>query len=252
LVPPNDSSPADVVIRPYGPDDRQAIRDICCRTAFRNLGARALLDDAELFADYWTGYYTDFEPESALVAERSGRVIGYLTGCLDTKRQIRVMATRVVPPVLVKLATRAARGRYRDQPRAHALLRWLLLRAWREAPHVDLDRFPAHYHINLVRDGYRRGLYTRLALTFVDRLEAHGVARMHGQVTDAATGGVWRRLFDDFRARYPQVESQQWEAATTLGRTVLGLEQELMNRAWGGSLDAFRLFLSDLAEQHGL
>jgi hypothetical protein len=162
------------------------------------------------------------------------------------------MATRVVPLVLVKLASRAARGRYRDQPRAHALLRWLLLRAWREAPHVDLDRFPAHYHINLVRDGYRRGLYTRLALTFVDCLEAQGVARMHGQVTDAATDGVWRRLFDDFRARYPHVEAEQWEAATTLGRTVLGLEHDLMNRAWGASIDAFRLFLRDLAEQHGL
>ena len=64
---PPSSLHAAAEIRAYRPEDRDAVRAICCLTAFRNLGAAAMLDDAELFADYWSGYYTDHEPASCLV-----------------------------------------------------------------------------------------------------------------------------------------------------------------------------------------
>src|SRR5258708_37278234 len=42
--------------------------------------------DRESFADMFTGYYTDREPESAFVVEADGEVAGYLLGCVDTHR----------------------------------------------------------------------------------------------------------------------------------------------------------------------
>ena len=34
----------------------------------------------------FTSYYTDAEPQSALVAELDGEVAGYLLGCVDSRR----------------------------------------------------------------------------------------------------------------------------------------------------------------------
>ena len=62
---PAESGTPRATIRPYRPADRETVREICRRTAYRNLGYAAVFEDGELFADYWTRYYTDFEPESA-------------------------------------------------------------------------------------------------------------------------------------------------------------------------------------------
>ncbi len=40
---------------------------------------------AESFAEIWTAYYTDREPESLFVAVRGDRIVGYLTGCVDSR-----------------------------------------------------------------------------------------------------------------------------------------------------------------------
>ena len=66
------------LLRRYRTDDRAQVREVCCRTAFRNLGVQAIFDqkeDQEMFADYWSRYYTDYEPESVWVAEQEGRVV---------------------------------------------------------------------------------------------------------------------------------------------------------------------------------
>ena len=54
-------------IRPYSPSDRQAIRSICCDTGFMGNPIDPVYIDREAFADFFTRYYTDFEPENALV-----------------------------------------------------------------------------------------------------------------------------------------------------------------------------------------
>src|SRR5690554_5943019 len=66
------------IVRPYALADRPAVREICRSTAYRGRGSAAVFEDGELFADYWSSYYTDHEPESCLVLELDGAVIGYL------------------------------------------------------------------------------------------------------------------------------------------------------------------------------
>lgn len=243
---------ASPVLRAYRATDRDAVRDICCRTAFRNVGARAVLDDPELFGDYWTAYYTDHEPESITIAEHEGVAIGYLTGCANTRRYIRIMARRIVPSVLARLAWRASCGRYRGQPRARAFMRWMARRSWREAPPVDIDRFPAHYHANILREGSGHGLYSAMALTFLDAMQARGVSGVHGQVIDYRERGAWQRFVAEFFVEHPGAPIESWERECTLGRDVLGVKRALMNRAWGAPIDVFRQFLEAIARRHGL
>lgn len=251
--PPDASaSGALVEIRAYRSGDRDAVRDICCRSAFRNMGSHAVINDPELFAEYWSSYYTEHEPESLLVAERKGRIVGYLMGCVNTQRYRRVMGSVVVPRVLGRLVSRAARGRYRNQPQTRRFFRWLALRSWREEPAIDTRVFPAHYHANLRRGGVGLGLYTSLALTFLEMLERKGVSHLHGQVLDSKEHGTWERMVSAFELGPQTVRLQRWERPSSLGREVLGIREPLTNRAFGASVPAFRTVLQFIAAKYRL
>src|SRR5437588_12538382 len=76
-----------VRIRPYRPEDREAVRRICADTGFLGRPIDPVFEDRELFADYLTSYYTDCEPESAFVLTVNGKVHGYLLGSRRPFRQ---------------------------------------------------------------------------------------------------------------------------------------------------------------------
>ena len=225
------------IVRPYRAADRDAVRAICNAAAFRGRGGRAMLDDPELFADYWTAYYTDFEPEACLVAEERGEVVGYLVGSADSRRFVRAMATHVVPRVVARLAWRYATGRYRHVPHRRAVVRWLVLRSWREAPSVDLRRFPAHYHVNLRAGAVAQGLYTRLAAAFIERMHARGVLFGHGHVTEPAERGPWDLMARAFDRRRPGWILHYDERESTMERALWGDSGRWMNRVYGFRLE---------------
>ena len=231
-------------IREYRVSDRSRVREIACRTAFRNRGHSALIDDASLFADYWTRYYTDLEPESAIVAERDGVVVGYCLGCLDTKRFQRAMARIVAPPIFRSLLWRFASGHYRRDAHMRRVVRWLALRSWRESPPVDLDRFPAHYHLNLLREGYGVGAYTEMALHFANRAMQGGAPGMHGQVLDRRDGGVWQGMVREFAAAHPHMRFVATSRPSSLAAELLNDERPMMNRAFAGDVSTYATFLN--------
>lgn len=242
----------DVTLRAYRADDREQVRDICCRTAFRNRGSQALLDDPALFADYWTGYYTDHEPESILIAARGSEVLGYLLGCQDSARFMRIMARSIVPSVASRLLWRGATLRYRSQPHAGEFFRWLLLRSWREAPPVDVVGYPAHYHVNLIAAGYRERLYTRLALVFLDQIERAGITHLHGQVLDASEDGVWRRMIARFSRERPDARFLLDQRPSTMGTHMFGSDRPYVNLLVASSVSTYRDFLEWSRERYRL
>ena len=76
----------DRVVRQYRRADRAAVRRTCFETGYMGDPIAWQWRDAESFADLFTGWYTDREPESALVVEQEGEVVGYLLGCRDSRQ----------------------------------------------------------------------------------------------------------------------------------------------------------------------
>ncbi|HYR57395.1 MAG TPA: hypothetical protein VEO95_02150, partial [Chthoniobacteraceae bacterium] len=74
------ASEKQLTIRRYRPGDRARIRALCCETGFLGNPIDPVFEDRELFADYLTAYYTDWEPESAFVLLVNGDIRGYLLG----------------------------------------------------------------------------------------------------------------------------------------------------------------------------
>ena len=192
-----DAAPAPVdgrfVLRPYAGADRAALRRLCCDAAYGDERLDRVFPDRELFADLMTGYYTDREPGSTLVAcAADGGLAGYLCGARDTRRQLRVQAMRVIPAALLRFA-----GRGGLLGRATWKLfgaNWGHLLPGGGEGRLDLDRFPAHLHLALAPTARGKGLGRRLAQAFVERLAAVGVKGVHAVVRAENARG--RRFFE--------------------------------------------------------
>jgi hypothetical protein len=136
-----------------------------------------LFSDREVFADFFTRYYTDYEPDHCFVAVARDRVVGYLIGCLRYRSYPWVQA-RIVAANLPRVIARAATGRY---PRSSLrFLGWFVLKSGRQTPRTPPRS--AHFHINLLpawRDGRAS---RRLIFPFVRKLPEWGAERVYGQI----------------------------------------------------------------------
>ena len=173
---------SEVLIRSYEPRDRSAVRVICCETADRGGPIERVLSDREVVADFLTRYYTDYEPAASWVAEQEGRVIGYLTGSLDSRRYWRVTRWRIGPAVTIHALRRGMLWRWETW----RLLCAALITCWRGgfSRYVPLDRYPTHLHVN-VRQGYRaQHVGRRLLERFVAQVKDAGRRGIHASVRE--------------------------------------------------------------------
>lgn len=170
------TAPPDVVVRPYRAEDRAAVRRICFVTGYMGEPVDWLWRDEESFADLFSGYWTDREPDSALVAEIDGEVAGYLLGCRD--------ARRVWNPAPLMLRHMVGRGLLLRPGTAGVLWRMLgdvcVDGARRQLPVPFHDeRWPAHLHIDLLESCRGRGVGAALVRRWLDTLRAEGVPGCH-------------------------------------------------------------------------
>lgn len=236
------------IIRPYRPSDRAAVREICCDTAYRNKGAEYLFEDREIHADYWSSYYTDVTPEEVRIVELDGKVIGYFFGCTDTLAFRRHMARRIVPWCLLRALWRLATGRYKN-PVSRRYLWFMITRAAGEEAEMDMARFPAHYHCNLTEASRGLKLYTKLTLDFLDRLEARGITRIHGFITEPARRGTWDMFEKRFTEKADAISVVRTEKPTQAYAYIVGDPTPMVNRGWGCDTALYRDYMHFLRDR---
>jgi hypothetical protein len=72
-------------VRPFQTEDRESVLRIGADTAFFGAPVEAYMEDRNIFLDAFYAYYTDVEPEHAWVACAEQAVVGFLTGCVDSR-----------------------------------------------------------------------------------------------------------------------------------------------------------------------
>jgi ribosomal protein S18 acetylase RimI-like enzyme len=159
---------SDFIIRPYQASDRARVRHICFVTGYIGHPVEWQWRDAESFSNIFTSYYTDAEPESALVVEFDGEVRGYLLGCVDSRRAWN-------PGTVV--GRQITRRGIAFRPGTAGFV-------WRSVGDVIADvsrkrlpptafsdpRWPAHLHIDLLRDARGQGVGATLVRRWLDTL----------------------------------------------------------------------------------
>lgn len=207
-----------MLIRLYETSDRAAVRRICCDTADRGEPLENFFPDRELIADLVTRYYTDFEPESSWVADADGQVVGYVNGCLDSRRHRQVMVWRIGPAAVLRAITRGTLWRHETW----RLLQGMLRSWWTGGSRRGtwLDSFPAHVHVNIDRAfrGQRAG--ERLFGEFLTHAKAAGVAGIHASVRGDNQGGCrfFERMGFEAMSRCPMVlpDGEGWLTTETV------------------------------------
>jgi len=168
-------TPPSYHVRKYRPQDRDAVRNLCCATGFLGQPIDPVFEDRDLFADFLTRYYLRYEPESAFVLESDGRLVGYMLGCLHPLRIQFHNALQNIWYFFILL------WRYpRYQARSRKFIRWVLWNGWREVPAAP--RRTPHIHINFLPEARGSAAAKELFDAFMEYLSASGVKRVYGQM----------------------------------------------------------------------
>jgi ribosomal protein S18 acetylase RimI-like enzyme len=169
------SNPRPIEIRRYTPADRARVRELCCATGCLGNPIAPVFEDLELFADYLTAYYTDWEPESAFVVLVNGEICGYLLGA---RRWFLQGCHGVFQTLSLLLRGIARYPRY--NPASKKFVHWILRQARREVP--EAPRRMAHFHINLLPEARRVATTRALVEGFLDHLRQRGEQAVYGQM----------------------------------------------------------------------
>jgi hypothetical protein len=169
------SSDSSFTIRSYRKTDREAVRRLCCDTGFLGTPIDPVYEDRQLFADFLTTYYTDWEPESSFVIEIDGEIRGYLLGSRKPLwNQLYSFWQNV--SLFLKALTRCFR--YNAASRRFVL--WILMNGWREVPAAP-RRVP-HFHINLLPEARKMSTTRALMSAYLSYLYRCGEKRVYGQI----------------------------------------------------------------------
>jgi len=168
-------------VRPYTTKDRAAVWALAADTAFFGDPVEAYLDDRALFCAAFVAYYTDYEPERLWVAEIDGGVVGYVTGCGDSRRQAQIFRSQILPSVLWGVL----RGRYRVGRKTIRLARRMACE-WLHQGRIDVssDAFPGHLHINVTAGARGRGIGRALLERSLAQFWQTGVRGVHLSTSD--------------------------------------------------------------------
>ncbi|MCI3221261.1 N-acetyltransferase [Streptomyces sp. NP-1717] len=199
-------------IRSYRPGDRDAVYDICVRTADAGGDSRHLYPDGELVPSVFAGPYVELEPDLAFVLDDGeGRPVGYVLGVADTGRFVTAFREKWLPAVGGRYPAPEGAGERTPSEVMAGLLhdpeRMVL---------AELAAYPAHLHIDLLPAWQGRGHGRSLIHTLLDALRAKGVEAVHLSMLTANTGA--RAFYDRVGFHEIAVPDSDADDVTYLGR----------------------------------
>jgi len=195
----------NVIIRPYEPRDRKAVRRIASDTVDLGEPVEHFFPDREVFADFLASYYTDDEPQSLWIAECEKEVVGYLTGCLDSRRYFRRMLWRVGPKAVLRAIGRGLLLSRQMWKLLGIGMRTLFFGGCRR--HIPLEIYPAHLHVN-VQEGFRgQEVGRHLMERFFGQLKETGILGVYASVREDNPSGChfFEKMGFTVVSRYPRI-----------------------------------------------
>ena len=183
-------------IRPYRPDDLDALHDICLKTGDNGADGTHLYEDPRIIGEIYAAPYAAFEPQLAFVAEDDQGVAGYILGAPDTRAFEARCETEWWPALRARHADTAdipSWKRNRDQWDAYAI------HHPPQVPQAVVDAARAHLHIDLLPRLQGRGVAKALMDRWLEAVD--GRAHLGCQAPNHRAQRFyerygWRRLED--------------------------------------------------------
>jgi ribosomal protein S18 acetylase RimI-like enzyme len=160
-------------VRPYRPEDRAALDDVCARTALDGGDSREVYPDLQLVTSIFAAPYAVLEPDLAFVVDDGERAVGYILGTADTPAFVRRYRDEWLPTLTDRYPAPSGPPSTPTEGMVslmHVPERMIL---------PELASYPAHLHIDLLPEHQRSGHGRELMNAFLNALDARGVPAVH-------------------------------------------------------------------------
>lgn len=177
-----------VGLRPYRPDDLDALYAICLATGDAGRDASALHSDPQLVGHIYSAPYGVLEPDNVFVAEDDHGVAGYVVGTHDSAAFAAKLERDWWPALRRRYAGRRDMTEA-DQRRIDAIMQP------QEQPVELVGTYPAHIHMNLLPRLRGQRVGSRLLDMWIEQARSAGVRGIHLGASASNEGGIafWTR-----------------------------------------------------------
>jgi ribosomal protein S18 acetylase RimI-like enzyme len=134
-------------IRPYRPEDLDALYRICLETGDSGEDATSMYEDPKLVGHVYAGPYGVLQPDLAFVVEDVEGVGGYVLGALDSAAFEERLEREWWPALRARYPD--PDGKQRSSMTADERMEWHIHHPSRTAAWL-LDRYPSHLHIDIL------------------------------------------------------------------------------------------------------
>ncbi|MFF5478192.1 GNAT family N-acetyltransferase [Streptomyces sp. NPDC012935] len=203
-------------VRPCRPEDREAVEDICVRTAHEGGDSRPYYRDPGIFPATFALPYVALEPDLAFVLDDgAGRAVGYVLGTADTPGFVAAFRTEWLPLVAARHPEPPGTPATPDEQLVH------LLHHPERMLVPQVAAYPAHLHIDVLPDWQGRGHGRALLRTLLTALREKGVPAVH---LSMVTANAPARAFYD-RLGFHEIDVPDPGPVTYLGRATTRLDR---------------------------
>lgn len=177
-----------LALRPYRPEDLNALYAICLQTGDASKDATPLHSDHQLVGHIYSAPYGVLEPDNVFVAEDEAGVAGYVVGTHDSNRFAERLEQEWWPALRARYADTTGMTEA-DRDRIAAIMRP------EKTPADIVAGYPAHIHMNLLSRLRGQRVGTRLLDMWVTQAKAAGVSGIHLGASASNSGGIafWTR-----------------------------------------------------------
>lgn len=167
-----------IIIRPASEADHPALLRVCLETGDSGQDATAREDAPDLLGLFYAVPYQVACPDFAFIVEDGHGPCGYVLGAPDTVRFHHFLTQDWLPPICARHPDPGPdAGRWQGSDHMRRLIHHPP-----PLPQIDLARFPAHAHIDLLPRAQGRGVGRRAMGLMIDRLAGEGVPGLHLEV----------------------------------------------------------------------
>jgi len=178
-----------VELRPYRPDDLEALYEICLVTGDAGKDASPRHNDGKLVGHIYSAPYGVLAPAQAIVAEDEQGVAGYIVGTYDSDAFVALLEREWWPALRQRYATPDFEPTEADRARIATIMRPS------GNPPELVAAYPAHIHMNL-RDRLRgQGVGMALLQRWIAEARDAGVSGIHLGASASNAGGIafWQK-----------------------------------------------------------
>lgn len=170
-----------IIIRPCKNDDEDGILEVCYKTGYmgEDLNNRGIFNDVKLFGYLFCLYYIRYEKKNCFVAvdsNRGNKIVGYIIGTLNSKRQEKLFKKKMIYKIVLRLLLHTS---WKYPESLKQILFFIKSLDLKNEPKNLYKEYPSHLHINILPEYQHKGIGTMLMDKFETHVRENNIVGIH-------------------------------------------------------------------------